>query len=429
MNACYSPIALLVLSLCLSACTQPTTVDPPLPPAVTPTPPITQRPTLQPLTSPSLTLHTSAPLTATDAVTQELALGYSLGADLVATDGVYIYWTEIHSCCLYRYPLQGGEIEVVATTAYEHRDLPPGLPPSAGNTMPQGIISGPIEQSEDWLLFVDNKYPLVYTAFYLQALNLHTGAQVEILADQQEGASVPAYDISGDWVVWTRLEIHEEQACSAESILVVQNLVTGAKKELSRVCVDDNYMWDTIGALSISGHYVVATQLLSDAKGRGSRIYLFDMTTGTAQVISGDNRYNMMPQINGEWIAWKVYPDSGEIGPDSPDYTMIFNWRTQERRPIMQPYGMDEPFIAAGRWLYWDKLNSEPWETIYDLATAETITFTTELQPGELTLDWQINGNTVVWSTQVDDGDGDPRNQVYIRWRTSGAPQGLATEH
>jgi hypothetical protein len=124
----------------------------------------------------------------------------------VTTDDMYIYWSQVDGGDIYRYPLAGGAIETVASSRYE---------PGTLSVMPLVI-------SDDWLLFMDTQYQLVYTLFIFHAHNLHSGVEVELMADQGNDALPPSYAAAGDWVVWTTLVESQETGCSADSILVVQ---------------------------------------------------------------------------------------------------------------------------------------------------------------------------------------------------------------
>jgi len=340
----------------------------------------------------------------------------------IDTDGEYIYWSGgEENCCIWRRPLQGerqeSKAELVAYTLYkdvEPKDIYGPL------SVDHGAIAE-ISIEEDWLVFRDTKYASLYSPFFLRALNLRTGVEKIIESDQRPGAGDPIFALDGSRVVFARLTEREDGTCDADSILVVYDLETDERQELDRVCPDDNYMWNFTSGIDISDNFVVAIQMFSDAQGSEKKIVLFNLENGESRIISGENKFSSGPAISGKWAAWKVYPDDGDVGPGNglgtPDYTVLMNLETGEIREIHHTYGMDEPLLENGRWLYWDDRSEDPWLTAYDLNSGDVYTITVQA-PGWYKGHWKIRGNTIAWyvwnAVQPD--------QEYLRWKTGADP-------
>lgn len=316
----------------------------------------------------------------------------------VMTDDVYIYWSQVDDGNLYRYPLAGGAVETVASSRYD---------PGTLSVMPLVI-------SDDWLLFMDTQYQLVYTPFIFRAHNLHSGVEVELMADQRNDALPPSYAAAGEWVVWTTLVASQQAGCGADSILVVQNITSAESRELDRVCIDGNYVWNVTGVIGITKQYVVADQRLPDATGAGRRIYLFDLDTGSRTLLTND-RYGRMPAINGDWVAWLDMRDAS----DTEGNTIVFNLKTGEHKEITPPIFSDEPFIVGNRWLYWDGLGGNLL-AVYDLITEKTYTVKTTSRSDEesVTGKWYLTEHTIVWSENVFDPVSPEKRDVYLHWLT-----------
>lgn len=378
-------------------------------PALSPTP----TPTKTPLANPT---QSSVPLAVTSTVTQTLSVapaqditspvttgqleleGSNNYVSWVMTDDRYIYWSQVDGGEIYRYPLAGGAIEVVASSRFDSGTL---------SVLPL-VISG------DWLLFMDTQYQLVYTPFIFRAHNLHSEVEVELIANQDHDALPPSYAAAGDWVVWTTLVESQEAGCSADSILVVQNIISAESRELDRVCIDDNYMWNVTGVIGITKQYIVADQRLPDATGAGRRIYLFDLDTGSRTLLT-DDRYGRMPAINGDWVAWLDMRDAS----DAEGNTIVLNLRIGERKEITPPIFSDEPFIFGNRWLYWDGLGGNLL-AVYDLTTDKIYTLRTTSHTDEeaVTGNWYLTEHAIVWSETVFDPVSPEKRNVYLHWLT-----------
>lgn len=312
----------------------------------------------------------------------------------VVTDETYIYWGS--SQTISRYPLDGGKIEAFAVTQYDNGTLSVLQPQRSGK----------------WLIFMDTQYPLLYTPFVFRAINLQNSAEYELLSDQREDALPPTYAINGDWVVWTTLVESETAGCSADSMLVVQNIISAERRELDRICIDNNYMWEFNSTIGISKEYIVAAQQLSDTKGGGRRIYLFSRETGQSTLLTGES-YGRMPALNGDWVAWLDMrsPD------DAEGNTIVLNLKTGEQKTIQPPIFSDEPFLVGNRWLYWDGLSGNLL-AVYDLMTDTTHTLrTTARADNEATTGgWYLTERMIVWSENIFDPVDPGKRDVYLHW-------------
>ncbi len=338
-----------------------------------------------------------------------------VGASGIRSTEDYIYWTQFQSSTAYRYPLSGGDVELFIPTLHQS---------------PEGVILE-LDVDGDWLLALDAEYAAVYSPFALRAFNLQTGEEKIILEDESEQTSTPIFAVSDNWVVWSRIQASGEESCSAYSTLAVQNLIRDELRELDRSCVDDNYMWNITSGIGISKNKVVAIKQLADSQGGGRQIVLFDIDAGTSEVISGRNRHNSLPAISGKWAAWKVYPDDGDISPETPDFTVLLNLESGEQREFHHGIGLDDPILQNERWLYWQNLGATPWQTVYDLSTGKEYRFTTEVDQQSadaLTTDWQIQGHTIVWVNSLNDDPADPRTGDYLYWRTGESIEGILAE-
>lgn len=316
----------------------------------------------------------------------------------VITDDMYIYWSQVDDSEIYRYPLAGGAVEIVTSSRYD----------------PGTLSVSPLVISGDWLLFMDTQRQLVYTPYFFRAHNLQNGVEVELMADQRNDALPPGYAASGDWVVWTTLVASQEAGCRADSVLVIQNIVSAENRELDRVCIDDNYMWNVTGVIGMTKQYVVADQRLPDATGAGRRIYLFDLDTESRTLLTND-RYGRMPAINGDWVAWLDMRDASDMEGN----TIVFNLKTGEHKEITPPIFSDEPFIVGNRWLYWDGLGGNLL-AVYDLITEKTYTVKTTSRSDEesVTGKWYLTEHTIVWSEIVFDPVSPEKRDVYLHWLT-----------
>jgi hypothetical protein len=392
-------LLLLGFLLSLAACRP---ASPPTPtPTKTPLADLTQssvQPSMTPTAPQPLAVTPAQNITVPVTADQVKLEGPNNYVSWVTTDDMYIYWSQVDGGDIYRYPLAGGAIETVASSRYE---------PGTLSVMPLVI-------SDDWLLFMDTQYQLVYTLFIFHAHNLHSGVEVELMADQGNDALPPSYAAAGDWVVWTTLVESQETGCSADSILVVQNIVSIESRELDHVCIDDNYIWNVTGVIGMTKQYVVADQRLPDATGAGRRIYLFDLDTGSRTLLTND-RYGRMPAINGDWVAWLDMRDAS----DAEGNTIVLNLKTGERKEITPPIFSDEPFIVGNRWLYWDGLGGNLL-AVYDLTTDKTYVLKTTSRSGEesVTGKWYLTEHTIVWSENVFDPVSPEKRDVYLHWLT-----------
>ncbi len=350
----------------------------------------------------------------------------SLGsAPGVESDGKYIYWELINSGDIYRYPLDHGEIEIFATTSFEH------VAPSQPGEVPFGVMTD-ITIGEDWLIVADSKASSLATPFKLKAINLQDKTE-KLIDSSEEATPIFAFAVSRNSVVWTRLHYHEDENCQVESVLTVMNLETDERRELDRICADDNYRWGYLSGIGISEDKVIVVKQFSDVQGGGIEVHLFDLATGQSQTISRDDGRKFGPTISGAWTAWVGYPNEEEMGPESPPYTVLYNWQTGEYRELHPDYefGLDEPFIEQGRWLYWDDLGSTPWQLVYDLETGEEVRFPTNADNFNdgFVDDWQIRGNTIIWSKSKLNGEMDPSDDdVYLYWKTGADLNTLLTQ-
>ena len=150
----------------------------------------------------------------------------------------------------------------------------------------------------------------------------------------------PFLDADGDWVVWTRLQRSEAKDC-AETVLTVYDLKTGEPRELDRHCADNDSMWVMP---HMSDDHIVVERDLSDSKGGGSDIYLFDLASGQARALTGNGR-SSMPDISGRWVVWKDGPRFKE------GRTVVYDMESGDEKIIAA--GHLDPHVANGRWVYW----------------------------------------------------------------------------
>jgi len=408
----YRLLLICSIGVCLSACQQLNSLDSaPIKPAIilikTPVTGVTPN-EAAPI---PITVTTTEPATVT--TTNLLATTYQLHLDKpdyiswVVADDTYIYWATEKSAAFYRYPLVGGQIEIVASSHYENGML----------ALSQPLLSG------DWLIFLDAKVQLLFTPFILRAFNLRSGVEIEIISDQEEGAATPGFAVSGDWVVWTRLE-KGKTLCSDESVLVVYDLKRREQRELDRVCIDNNYMWEFNSTIGIAGNYVIAAQFFSDALGNGRHIQLFDLTTDQATELTA-GAYGRMPALNGDWAAWLHMRNPNDVEGN----TIALNLKTGVRKEITPPIFSDEPFIVANRWLYWDGLGGNQL-AVYDLMTDKMYTMPTTMRTEEdiSTGGWYISDRTIAWSENIMNPAKPGEFDVYLHWLTGADPKTLITQ-
>ncbi|MEZ4558648.1 MAG: hypothetical protein R2851_13120 [Caldilineaceae bacterium] len=117
------------------------------------------------------------------------------------------------------------------------------------------------------------------------------------------------------------------------------------------MCVDDGYIWKN---MDISGDVVIATRWLSTSRGGGYEIVLFDLTAGNSSILADQYSEVGDVAISDDWVAWKVIPEDGDIGPGnglgSPDYTIVHNLRTGEEfkpgEPGLTPSSSKRPLAS-----------------------------------------------------------------------------------
>ncbi|HHW87365.1 MAG TPA: hypothetical protein GX400_14295 [Chloroflexi bacterium] len=232
--------------------------------------------------------------------------------------------------------------------------------------------------------------------------------------------------MAGDWAVLVTLDFLEgDPNCQGNSIVTMINLATDERQELHRGCIRDAFYYDPFAGVALTEAWIALVRRNSDALGGGSEIVLWNRQTNAQQVISGDD-YSRFPAMSGDWVAWLVAPENHEIGPDSPEYTVLHQLSTGHQQKLYPTYGTDAPHLTDGRWLYWRKLaNPEPWQSVYDLSTGRLYTFTTD-SPTFSLYSWEIRGNTIAWSLdEMKSDDGIPNG--YLRWRTGADPTVLMT--
>jgi len=331
------------------------------------------------------------------AASGQVHLGQSKQIDGILVDDTYIYWTIGFMGDIYRYPMQGGMIDTVATTHY----------PAGSLDMLRPL------RSDDWLVFMDVQRQTLSTPFMLRAHNLLNGTEQELVVSQAEDLQPPTFNVSGAWVVWTLLEKSKAANCpGGETVVAMQNLETQERRELDRACIDNNYLWNFNSPIGISSKHVVVDQMLPDAQGAGRRVYLFDLTAGTSISLTGDEN-GSFPALSEDWVAWKIMQDASDPGSN----TMVLNLNTGKRIEVPTSLYSDEPFIANNRWLYWDDLGGNQ-HVIYDLTTGETFTVVTTTQKDTFTSAWHISGNTIVWSTIYVNPNQPDQKDVFVEWRT-----------
>ncbi len=205
------------------------------------------------------------------------------------------------------------------------------------------------------MVYADQESWYLYSPYILYAYNLRSGALIELFSDPRPQALPPAYALVGEWVAWTTLVESHKDGCSADSVLVLQNIVSGERRELDRICIDDNYIWRPFSGIGMTEQYIVVEQQIADSQGGGHFIHLFDRQSGQRRRLS--EGYSRMPAINGDWVAWR---DMRALD-DADGVTIALNLKTGERKEIPYPTSpdekypylrIDEPYIVGNRWLY-----------------------------------------------------------------------------
>lgn len=346
-------------------------------------------------------------------------------ASSLAVDKQYLYF-DLAAGLLCRTPLSGGEAEIVMISKYWDVESIP-YPSSCKSVFRDNWHSTifRLRQSKEWLLFTNNASPLLYSPHTIFAYHMSTGKLKEIAYDE-DSSSLDDYAVAGDWAVLVTLDfLEDDPECQGNSIVTMINLATDERQELYRGCIRDAFYYDPFAGVALTEEWITLVRRYSDALGGGSEIVLWNRQTNAQQVISGDD-YSRFPAMSGDWVAWLVAPENHEIGPDSPEYTVLHQISTGWQQQLYPAYGTDEPHLTDGRWLYWRKLaDPEPWQSVYDLSTGRLYTFTTD-SPTFSLYSWEIRGNTISWSLdEMKSEDGIPDG--YLRWRTGADPTVLMT--
>lgn len=333
------------------------------------------------------------------------------------SDDTHLYWTSPDRFDwesgdhldgkIYRYPLAGGEIVKVVETKY-----------------PEGTVGADAPTfSRDWMVFVDRHFWSLYSPYILYAYNLRSGALIELFSDPRPQALPPAYALVDEWVAWTTLVESQKDGCSADSVLVLQNIVSGERRELDRICIDDNYMWRPFSGIGMTEHYIVVEQQIADSQGGGHFIHLFDRQSGQRRRLS--EGYGRMPAINGDWVAWR---DMRALD-DADGVTIALNLKTGERKEIPYPTSpdekypylrIDEPYIVGNRWLYWDVMG-DVFLPVYDLATDKMyMVRSTPLSPYNVGLGsaWHLSERLIAWSLDRYEHGSGRLVESTLHWRT-----------
>lgn len=253
-----------------------------------------------------------------------------------ALSDTHIYWVGgADPGHLWRYPLAGGKSEMVATTQFDqgHLDI---MRPSKNGA---------------WLVVMDAQALVDNPPYQLRAFNTTNGTEKLILDGRHNKIAMPDFAVEGDWVVWTAVANFGKPNCQ-ESLLTLYNLTTGEERTLADTCIENEHLWSLP---ALSGNFVVVEQDLSDSKGGGSNIYLYNLTTKQFTALTS-NGQSSMPTISGPWIAWKNGPRYQEVYT-----TLLYNRQTQVRQVL--PMGQDRVVLANQRWLYWERAPI----SVYDL--------------------------------------------------------------
>jgi hypothetical protein len=223
-----------------------------------------------------------------------------------------------------------------------------------------------------------------------------SGEIKEVLYDD-DFSSLDMYAVAGDWAVVVIVDdLEDDPECQGNSIVTMINLATDERQELYRGCIRDTFYYDPFAGVALTDAWIALVRRNSDALGGGSEIVLWNRQTNEQQVISGDG-YSRFPAMSGDWVAWLVAPENHEIGPDSPEYTMLYQISTGRRRKLYPTYGTDAPHLTDGRWLYWQQAGQP--RTVADASTTSPTGQVIHLhhrQPRRLSLySWEIRDNTI----------------------------------
>ena len=353
----------------------------------------TLEPHLQPKTSSiSTPLSVVNPISATlsSATSHQLMLK-GQRANWVTLDQEYLYWTMYQDTRhIFRYPLAGGDTEIVATSRFKDGNLTTFRP----------IVSG------DWMIFLDTPSSSGNTSWVVRALNLSNQTEQVVIEEAGDPASWPGpwLDVDGDWVVWTRTGRAKDGACT-ESALAVRNLRDGEQLELERACAEDNLMWVIP---HLSENKLVVERDLPDSKGGGNDVYFFDLVSGQRTALTNDGR-SSMPVVSGSWIAWKAGP---RFKPGQ--YNIVYNKQSGDKQIVPVPQASGDPRLA-GEWLYWQPAAQQPLY-VYSLKTKQMLNVVTP-RDNESISAVSVYSNTIAWLRDLDFSHAMPHDTV-LEWRT-----------
>jgi len=312
-------------------------------------------------------------------------------AGQILLDQKYLYWTvDQDPSHIFRYPLNGGNIETVATSQYKDGEL----------TTLRPILDG------EWLIFLDTPASAEGTTWVVRALNLINKTEQVVVEEPGDPISWPgpALDAENEWVVWTRTG-HATHATCDETILAMRSLKTGEQRELDRACVQDHYKWDIPHIIS---NTLIVEQDLPDNQGRRNNIYSFDLTSGQRAALTNDG-HSSMPVASGNWLVWK----------DGPRYqnglfNVIVNLRAGVRQRLPVPGSEPLDPEISGRWLYWPPSALHSFY-VYNLETNQILTVAT---PGENESIGvvAVNQNVAAWLRNLDFKHAMPHDNV-LEWR------------
>jgi hypothetical protein len=381
----------LILAGCASglAPSAPTRFQPVLTATVPPHPTASPYPTwLPPSPRPTSDLPAFAP------ASEPLgSIQVSPSVSYITIDEVYLYWTiRQQEEKIFRAPLAGGEIEVVANSHYK-----------------DGRLSDyPPIRSNDWLVFIDTPASEENVTWKVRALNLSDGKEQVVIEDVRDLDSWPGpdLDMEVDWIVWARGQHVEAPDCSTLATLAMRNLKTGESRELECLCAQNNYM---PMFPQLSNGYLVYERDLPDNKGRGNDIYLYELQSGELITLTTNHR-GSMPDISYPWVVWKDSPRFG----DEDDPTVVYDLRSGQRTLIKVPGdGNPDPHVS-GHWLYWSAELYKPLY-VYDLETGQLHNLAVP-GPGESLESVSLSGAWAAWDHDMETNKS--VSQHFIEWRT-----------
>jgi len=340
-----------------------------------------------------------------------------------AADGTYLYFFGAGGI-LCRVNRLSNEQEIVFVSKYWPASSP--LPSSCfEQAESEEMWLHGMRQSDEWIVFSDYQLALLYTPHTTWAYHIPTGLLKEI--EEDEGfSSLTQHAVAGDVVVLVTLDwLEADQGCQANSIVTLVNLTTDERDERFRQCIDDTFYYNPFTDVAMTDEWIALVRLNSIARGGKSEIVLWDRATGEERVVSGD-RYSHYVAMGGDWIAWLSPTSVSDLGPETPNQTVLYQISAGKSFILQPPYGTDEPHIDGGRWLYWRKLaNPEPWQTVFDLTTGRMHRFVTDDQEYKLRA-WRMFDDMVAWSVDNSNQSVDVFNG-QIRWRTGADPLELIT--